>query len=95
MNCAARETDVRTLKDEVERLDFQNQNLTRELAARSGLPGPLGFVEPPSEPYPVRSLALGRQTGGRAADDCPGDDGLIVIVEPRDCDNQAIKAPAR
>lgn len=89
---AAREQDVQTLKEENNRLDCTNHALERELSAVRGLPGPNGLVEKPSEPYPVRSLALGRQTGGRTGD-CGGDDGLTVIVEPRDCDNQAIKAP--
>jgi hypothetical protein len=84
----AREEDVRTLKDEVGRLDAVNNILERELAAVRGEPGPDGIVHPPSEPYPVRSLVVGRQTG--PSEDCGG---LIVVVEPRDCDNQAIKAP--
>jgi hypothetical protein len=89
----AREMDVHTLKEENERLDCNNQALVRELAAVRGEPGPHGVIEKPSEPYPVRSLVVGRQTGGQPAEDCPGDAGLIVVIEPRDCDNQAIKAP--
>jgi len=89
----AREDDVRHLKDELDRSEFFNQALSRELAAVRGLPGPHGVPEKPSEPYPVRSLRLGRQTGGRASDHCFGDDALQVQVEPLDCENQAIKAP--
>ncbi len=89
----AREQDVRTLRAEVGRLEFSNQALTRELAAVHGVPGPHGIVEKPSEPYPVRSLVVGRQTGGRPGETCGGDDGLVVVLEPRDCDNQSIKAP--
>ncbi len=89
----ARELDVQTLRTEVGRLESTNHALVRQLAALHGLPGPHGVVEKPTEPYPVRSLALGRQTGGRHSDHCPADDGLIVVVEPRDCDSQAIKAP--
>jgi hypothetical protein len=89
----AREEDVRTLKDEVDRLGSTNLALNHELAATRGDPGPDGLFHKPSEPYPVRSLVIGRQTGGRN-DDCVGyDDGLIVIIEPRDCEDQAIKAP--
>ena len=89
----AREQDVSTLRDELDRLEGTNQLLHRELAAVHGLPGPTGVVEKPSEPYPVRALVVGRQTAGRYRETCGGDDGLIVILEPRDCDNQAIKAP--
>lgn len=89
----AREEDVRTLKDEVDRLAGTNVALSRELAAHRGEPGPDGIIHKPCEPYPMRSLALGRGTGGRSDEACGGDDGLIVIVEPRDCDDQTIKAP--
>src|SRR5262245_54204286 len=89
----AREQDVHTLKDEVGRLAGLNEALTRELAAHRGEPGPDGIIHKPSEPYPMRSLALGRGTGGRGDEACGGDDGLIVIVEPRDCDDHVIKAP--
>jgi hypothetical protein len=91
----AREQDVRTLKDEVDRLGGINHALTHELAAIHGEPGPDGLIHRPSEPYPMRSLVLGRGTGGRSDEACGGDDGLIVVVEPRDCDDQAIKAPGQ
>ncbi|RDJ92891.1 hypothetical protein B4Q13_25675, partial [Lacticaseibacillus rhamnosus] len=79
----AREQDVRTLREEVERLEVTTHVLERQWAAVHGLPGPHGVVEKPSEPYPVRSLVVGRQTGGRVSDTCHGDDGLIVVIEPR------------
>jgi hypothetical protein len=88
----AREEDVRHLKGELDRAEFYNQALSRELAAVRGEPGPTGHVEKPSEPYPVRSLRLGRGTAGRPAD-CGGDDALQVQVEPVDCEGQTIKAP--
>lgn len=88
----AREEDVRHLKSELDRAEFYNQSLARELAAVRGEPGPTGLIEKPSERYPVRSIRLGRGTAGRAAD-CGGDDALQVQVEPIDCEGQAIKAP--
>ncbi len=57
------------------------------------MPGPHGVVEAPSEPYPVRSIVLGRQTGGRVSETLPGDDALRVQFEPRDPEGSAIKAP--
>jgi hypothetical protein len=89
----AREEDVRTLKEEVDRIGSTNVALTHELAATRGDPGPDGLIHKPSEPYPMRSLVIGRQTGGRNDDAIGYDDGLIVIIEPHDCDDQVIKAP--
>ncbi|MFO0881210.1 MAG: hypothetical protein U0840_28125 [Gemmataceae bacterium] len=88
----AREEDVRHLKGELDRAEFYNQSLSRELAAVRGDPGPGGMIEKPSERYPVRTLRLGRGTAGRPAD-CGGDDALQVQVEPVDCEGQTIKAP--
>jgi hypothetical protein len=41
----------------------------------------------------VREVTLGRQTGGYDVDGCPGDEALQVVLEPRDPDGQAVKAP--
>src|SRR5262249_19391760 len=89
----ARETDVHTLRSELDREQLTNRLLVRELAALQGLPGPDGVVRPPSEPYGVQSLALGRQTTGRYEEKLGGDDALQVQVEPKDTEGQAIKAP--
>jgi hypothetical protein len=89
----ARESDVLELRDRLDQAEFHNHGLVRELLALRGLPGPHGVIEAPSEPYPVRSIALGRQTGGRASETLPGDDALQVLVEPRDPEGSTIKAP--
>src|SRR5262245_54775221 len=89
----ARETDVHTLRGELDREQLANRLLTAELAALQGLPCPDGHLRPPSEPYPVATLALGRQTAGRYNEALGGDDALQVQVEPRDTEAQAIKAP--
>jgi hypothetical protein len=89
----ARESDLQELHEQLDRSEFHNHALTRELLALRGLPGPHGVVEAPSEPYPVRSIVLGRRTGGRASETLPGDDALGVQVEPRDPEGSAIKAP--
>jgi hypothetical protein len=86
----ARESDVRELKEELERSEFYNQALQNELRV---LRGEQPVPDKAAVAYPVRSLALGRQTGGRPSDHGPGDDALQVMVEPRDPDNQPIKAP--
>jgi hypothetical protein len=88
----ARETDVRELREELDRSSIYNQTLEHELHA---LRGELGL--PPdgqaAAAYPVRTLVLGRQTGGRSNGDSPGDDALQLQVEPRDPEGNSIKAP--
>jgi hypothetical protein len=86
----ARESDVRELKEELGRCEFYNQALQSELRA---LHGEQPVPDKAAVAYPVRSLSLGRQTGGHASEHGPGDDALQVMVEPRDPDNSPIKAP--
>lgn len=90
---AARESDVRTLKDKVAKLEFLNHALSSELSATRGLPGPDGVLRAPTEPYPVRSLILGDRTSARPSDVLPGDDALEVQIQPMDTEKQPIKAP--
>jgi hypothetical protein len=88
----AREEDVRELREELDRCSIYNQTLQQEVRS---LRGEIGLTPDGQAPaaYPVQTLVLGRQTGGRSNADCPGDDALQVQVEPRDPDGQAIKAP--
>lgn len=90
----SRENDVLQLREEVHRCGIYNQTLQQEVHA---LRGQLGMPAqgPPPAAYPVMALVLGRQTGGRSNDICPGDDALQVQVEPRDPEGQAIKAPGQ
>ena len=91
----ARENDVRELREEVDRCGIYNQTLQQEVHALRGQLGvPVDGSSPPAA-YPVQSLVLGRQTGGRSNEICPGDDALQVQVEPRDPEGQAIKAPGQ
>jgi hypothetical protein len=46
-----------------------------------------------SQTYTLKQITLGRGTGGVDEDDCPGDEALQVVVEPRDGDGHTIKAP--
>lgn len=89
----AKDNDLREMRDELYRCEAYNQALRRELCAVrgsfSGYPSP----EAASQQYTVQSIALGRGTGGYDADDCPGDEALQVIFEPRDPDGHAIKVP--
>jgi hypothetical protein len=44
---------------------------------------------------PVKEIALARGTGGVDEDGITGDEGLMVVVAPKDEDGAAIKVPAR
>jgi hypothetical protein len=89
----AREEDVRHLREELESSRFHNQLLHQEMLALRGAPGPDGHLIAPTAPHPIRSIRLGRQTGGRNSDDCPWHDALQVAVEPLDTESQAVKVP--
>jgi len=42
----------------------------------------------------LKGITLGRLTGGLDDDpECPGDDALVVVLEPRDLDDQVVKVP--
>jgi hypothetical protein len=90
---SAREKDVRTLQSELDRSEKLNFDLVRELQALRGQPGPLGIIERPTPPYPVQSIRLGGLTSGRHNVALAGDDGLEVLIEVRDREDQALKAP--
>jgi hypothetical protein len=44
---------------------------------------------------PVKEIALARGTGGVDEDGVAGDEGLMVVIAPRDEDGTAVKVPAR
>jgi hypothetical protein len=87
-----RERELRELKEELERTRAYNNGLQAELHAQSGAPLPV-YGEPPVTLYPIRSLVLGRQTGGREDHYGSGDQLLQVVVEPHDAEDQAVKVP--
>ena len=71
----------------------QSRNLLRayEASQSRGAPAPVGggaFL-------PVKEIALARGTGGVDEDGHPGDEGLMVVVTPKDGDGSAVKVPAR
>jgi hypothetical protein len=99
-NCDLVEAELRTkdinlreTKEELDRQHAYNCALQRELAA---IRENSGAKMPPAEAsqiYTLKSIALGRQTGGLNEDGVPGDEALQVVLEPRDGDDHAIKAP--
>jgi hypothetical protein len=44
---------------------------------------------------PVKEIALARGTGGVDEDGAPGDEGLMVVVVPKDEDGAGVKVPAK
>ncbi len=73
----------------------QARNLNRAYAQQQAI-----AAEPPPPPtapvyVPVKEIVLGRGTGGVAPDRSACDEGLMVVVTPRDEDGSAVKVPAR
>jgi len=74
-----RDAEVQALEADVERLQ-------RHTARAAG--------EPVGSVVLVKKITLGRGTGGYDQEPkIPGDEALQVVVEPRDMDDQAVKAP--
>ncbi len=88
----ARERQLREVKEELDRTRAYNNGLQAELSTVTGGPPP-AYGEPPVTAYPIRSLVLGRQTGGRDDASGTGDQLLQVVVQPMDAENQAVKIP--
>lgn len=89
----SRESELRELHADLARSESQNEALLRELAAiRQGTATKLS-PEFASQTFTLKQITLGRGTGGLDEDDCPGDEALQVVLEPRDGDGHTIKAP--
>jgi hypothetical protein len=88
-----RDSQVRELRDEVGRCGAYNQALEQELRNLRGEGLPPDAAERGGPGYPVRSLAIGRGTGGRDDHGLPGDEALEVHLEPRDPEGNATKVP--
>lgn len=89
----SRENDMRELRADLARAEAHNEALMRELAAlRQGTAAKV-TPELASQTYTLKSITLGRGTGGVDEDNCPGDEALEVVIEPRDSDGHTIKAP--
>jgi hypothetical protein len=84
-------TRERELADARAALD-QSRNLLRAYeqsqrpAPGSGAPGPF---------LPVKDISFGRGTGGADEDGAPGDEGMVLVIVPKDEDGAAVKVPGR
>lgn len=87
-----RDAELRELREELHRMGLGNDALQREMRAlRRNSPSKV----PPEDAtliFSLKSISLGRQTGGYDDDDCPGAEALQIVLEPRDVDNHVIKA---
>jgi hypothetical protein len=87
-----KDRQLRETQGELMRAETMNEALETTLREQRavGVPvcrpgaGPLGLV---------KDIQLGRGTGGIDEDKVPGDEGIQVVVVPRDIDGSAIKAP--
>jgi hypothetical protein len=71
----------------------QARNLNRAYAQQALSSEP----PPPNAPayIPVKEITLGRGTGGLFGDGPTGEEGLMIVVVPRDEDGTAVKVPAK
>lgn len=85
-----RDIALREINDELKRLESQNQAMNREIdSMRKGRPS---ASEDSTQTFSIKKISLARGTGGFNKDDLPGDDGLIILLQPLDGDEHAVKA---
>lgn len=78
---------------DLKRIEAQNEALMREIQALRHSPGPALPPEVAAPTFGLKRIALGRGTGGYDADGVPGDEALMVVIEPRDVDDHVVKVP--
>ncbi len=89
----AKEALYREALGDLKRIEAQNEALQRELGAVRTVPGAMLPPEIAAPIFGLKRIALGRGTGGYDSDNLPGDEALLVVVEPRDCDDHIVKVP--
>jgi len=93
-----KDQELDQLRGELYKTEAFNQALEHQLQDMHQAPcvSPGSCAKPSDIAYltgGVKEIVLGRQTGGYDDDRIPGDEALQVVVEPRDGDGSAIKAP--
>lgn len=89
----ARDFQYRELLEELARSEAHGDALRRELSAvRQGSNLP---TEIAGQVFGLRRIVLGRGTGGYDDDRVPGDEKLVVMLEPRDADDHVVKVPGK
>jgi hypothetical protein len=85
-----RDRELRELRGELQQSTTMNEALENTLRAQQ-------CNQPVSRPVTgflsqIKDIQLGRGTGGIIEDKIPGDEGLMVVLVPRDSDGSPIKA---
>jgi hypothetical protein len=97
-----REREVRELRAELERAETFNNALQYDLTSRPIGCAPVvapqaggAAVDGPQAVMSgmIKSITLGRGTGGVDDDGVPGDEALQVVIVPQDTDGSAVKVP--
>jgi hypothetical protein len=83
---------LRESQGDLMRAETMNEALENTLRDQRAAVGPV--CRPGAGPLGlVKDIQLGRGTGGIDEDKVPGDEGIQVVLVPRDIDGSAIKAP--
>ncbi|MFM7539702.1 MAG: hypothetical protein ACKO9Z_08590 [Planctomycetota bacterium] len=88
-----REQRIIQLQEDIDKLAGYNMALQTEVRIMRGQPLP-SSCDPFTPLYPVRSVVVGRSTTPIDDDRLPGDEGVQVVLEPRDADGKLQRAPA-
>ena len=88
-----RDQRIIQLQEDIDKLAGYNLALQTEVRIMRGQPLP-SACDPFTPLYPVRSLVVGRSTAPIDEDRLPGDEGIQVVLEPRDADGKLQRAPA-
>lgn len=89
----ARDNDIDYLKNELYRSKTYNKAMEMELRASRGEVPPGTPYDPLNKVYPLKTITLGRQTGGVDLDGQTGEESLQVIIEPKDAESNVVKVP--
>src|SRR4051812_14996619 len=85
-----KDRQLREAHGELMRAETMNEALENTLRDQRAAGPPVGR---PSPLTLVKDVQLGRGTGGIDEDKVPGDEGIQVVLVPRDVDASPIKAP--
>lgn len=88
-----RDQRIIQLQEDIDKLAGYNLALQTEVRIMRGQPLP-SSCDPFTPLYPVRSVVVGRSTTPIDDDRLPGDEGVQVVLEPRDADGKLQRAPA-
>jgi hypothetical protein len=99
-NCDLVEAELRTRENQLRECHGQllhagasNTALRQELDSLRLGAGATVSPELAAQTFTVKEIAFGPLSGGYDNDGLPGDEALVVVLEPHDLDGQAIKAP--